>query len=229
MPIPRFFLNPPLWILAVGITFGLTMIAACEQPALSPPASARAATPASETNEEADARPAVTSDSTASAASADSPSKFRYPTPRRGDQVDDYHGRQVADPFRWLEDTDSAETSAWIEAENLLTFDFLKAIPARPADPSPFGKALELRQVRHPHGPRRALFLQPQRWTAKPKRDLRRDRARCRAARPLGSQHAFGRRHRRAFRHCDQRRRSLFRLRPGDRRIGLARAGASAM
>jgi prolyl oligopeptidase len=56
-----------------------------------------------------------------------------YPAARRGDQVDDYHGRQVADPYRWLEDTDSAETRAWIEAENKLTFDYLKAIPARAA------------------------------------------------------------------------------------------------
>ena len=58
---------------------------------------------------------------------------LRYPKPRRSDQVDDYHGRSVADPYRWLEDTDSPETRAWIEAENALTFDYLKAIPQRDA------------------------------------------------------------------------------------------------
>ncbi len=54
-----------------------------------------------------------------------------YPVARKGDQVDDYHGTRVADPYRWLEDTDSAETRAWIEAENKLTFGYLEQIPAR--------------------------------------------------------------------------------------------------
>src|SRR3982750_3273099 len=56
-----------------------------------------------------------------------------YPAARRGDQVDDYHGTKVADPYRWLEDLDSAETKAWVEAENKLTFDYLNQIPERAA------------------------------------------------------------------------------------------------
>src|ERR1700726_86898 len=56
-----------------------------------------------------------------------------YPQARRSDQVDDYHGTKVADPYRWLEDTDSAETHAWVEAENKLTFGYLKQIPERAA------------------------------------------------------------------------------------------------
>jgi len=54
-----------------------------------------------------------------------------YPAARQGDQVDDYHGTKVADPYRWLEDPDSAETRAWITAENKLTSAFLDKIPAR--------------------------------------------------------------------------------------------------
>jgi prolyl oligopeptidase len=54
-----------------------------------------------------------------------------YPQARRSDQVDDYHGTKVADPYRWLEDTDSAETHAWVEAENKLTFGYLDQIPYR--------------------------------------------------------------------------------------------------
>lgn len=54
-----------------------------------------------------------------------------YPSARKSDQVDDYHGVKVADPYRWLEDLDSEETRNWVEAENRLTFAFLSEIPAR--------------------------------------------------------------------------------------------------
>ncbi|MBN1417310.1 MAG: S9 family peptidase [Planctomycetes bacterium] len=56
---------------------------------------------------------------------------FPYPPAPRGDVVDDYNGVRVLDPYRWLEDADSAETRAWIEAENALTESFLAAVPAR--------------------------------------------------------------------------------------------------
>jgi prolyl oligopeptidase len=56
-----------------------------------------------------------------------------YPAARKSDQVDDYHGIVVADPYRWLEDLDSAETGKWVEAQNKLTFGFLNSIPQRSA------------------------------------------------------------------------------------------------
>ncbi len=56
-----------------------------------------------------------------------------YPKAKTVDQVDDYHGTNVADPYRWLEDTDSADTKAWVEAENKLTFSYLDQIPYRGA------------------------------------------------------------------------------------------------
>jgi prolyl oligopeptidase len=54
-----------------------------------------------------------------------------YPHARMSDQVDDYHGTKVPDPYRWLEDPDSEETRAWVEAENKLTNAYLTKIPAR--------------------------------------------------------------------------------------------------
>lgn len=54
-----------------------------------------------------------------------------YPQARKTDQVDTYHGTQVADPYRWLEDDRSAETAEWVKAENKVTFDYLAQIPYR--------------------------------------------------------------------------------------------------
>jgi prolyl oligopeptidase len=64
---------------------------------------------------------------------APSPTILTYPHPKTIDQVDDYHGTKVADPYRGLEDTDSADTRAWIESENKLTFQYLDQIPYRHA------------------------------------------------------------------------------------------------
>jgi prolyl oligopeptidase len=56
-----------------------------------------------------------------------------YPTAHAGDVVDDYHGTAVADPYRWLEDPDSADSKAWIEAENKVTAGFFASIAERGA------------------------------------------------------------------------------------------------
>jgi prolyl oligopeptidase len=56
---------------------------------------------------------------------------LQYPSTRTVDHVDTYHGTRVADPYRWLEDDTSAETAAWVEAQNKVTFAYLDKIPYR--------------------------------------------------------------------------------------------------
>lgn len=62
---------------------------------------------------------------------ADGP--ISYPKAKKADQVDEYHGVKIADPYRGLEDPDSTDTKAWIEAENKVTYPYLEAIPQRGA------------------------------------------------------------------------------------------------
>jgi prolyl oligopeptidase len=56
-----------------------------------------------------------------------------YPKTNKIDASDTYFGNTVKDPYRWLEDDRSTETKAWVEAENLVTQNYLKRIPFRPA------------------------------------------------------------------------------------------------
>ncbi len=58
-------------------------------------------------------------------------SRFDYPEAKKIDHTDDYHGTIVADPYRWLEDPDAADSRAWIEAQNKLTFSYLGKLPNR--------------------------------------------------------------------------------------------------
>jgi prolyl oligopeptidase len=66
-------------------------------------------------------------------ASCATTSHMQYPVTRKDNQTDIYHGTKVADPYRWLEDDNSAETKAWVEAQNKVTFGYLKKIPERAA------------------------------------------------------------------------------------------------
>ena len=59
--------------------------------------------------------------------------QLEYPDTRRGDVVEMYHGTPVADPYRWLEDTDSPETAAWVAAQNEVSFGYLAGLPEREA------------------------------------------------------------------------------------------------
>src|SRR5687768_5525094 len=67
----------------------------------------------------------------ASSRPASDTSKIAYPVTKKVDVVDDYFGTKVPDPYRWLEDETSADTKAWIEDQNKVTFAYLDRIPYR--------------------------------------------------------------------------------------------------
>ena len=54
-----------------------------------------------------------------------------YPKAKKVEQVDNFHGTAVADPYRWMEETTSADTQAWIEEQNKITSAYLATIPER--------------------------------------------------------------------------------------------------
>jgi prolyl oligopeptidase len=57
--------------------------------------------------------------------------RIAYPNTKRVDHVDTYFGTQVVDPYRWLEDENSPETTKWVHDENNVTFAYLDKIPYR--------------------------------------------------------------------------------------------------
>ncbi|MBO3271474.1 prolyl oligopeptidase family serine peptidase [Hymenobacter defluvii] len=56
-----------------------------------------------------------------------------YPQTKKVDTETTYFGTNVADPYRWLEDDQAADTKAWVQAENKVTQNFLSQIPYREA------------------------------------------------------------------------------------------------
>ena len=54
---------------------------------------------------------------------------FTYPKTKKIDHVDTYHGVEVPDPYRWLEDDLADDTKTWVTAQNDVTFSYLNSIP----------------------------------------------------------------------------------------------------
>ena len=65
--------------------------------------------------------------------------QIQYPATRKVDHVDEYNGTKVADPYRWLEDDTSADTKAWVQQQNKVTFDYLNKVSYR----APWRKRIE--------------------------------------------------------------------------------------
>ncbi len=69
--------------------------------------------------------------SPANYATGDKGRTMDYPKARVSDQVDDYFGTKVRDPYRWMENVDSGEVKTWVDAENQLTRSYLDDVPGR--------------------------------------------------------------------------------------------------
>ncbi|MBL4685959.1 MAG: S9 family peptidase [Nannocystaceae bacterium] len=109
----------PVVVASVTITVTIAL-AGCE----------RIATSAPKTTSTAASAPTVSSNE---ATGASETPRFSYPSTDRDDHIDRYHGIEVADPYRWLEEGESPRTRAWVAAQNKVTFGYLKSIGARDA------------------------------------------------------------------------------------------------
>src|SRR5947207_3183023 len=56
---------------------------------------------------------------------------MKYPVTKKGETADTYFNQKVNDPYRWLEDDKSAETQAWVKAQNKVAYEYLSKIPYR--------------------------------------------------------------------------------------------------
>lgn len=79
-----------------------------------------------------------------------------YPEARKSPVVEVYHGVDVADPYRWLEDADSPATGAWVARQNALTEGFLDGLSARARIASRLKELIDYPRYSAPskHGPR---------------------------------------------------------------------------
>ncbi len=66
-----------------------------------------------------------------SAVTGTTTAKLQYPAAHTVEQRDSYHGIEISDPYRWMENLDSAELKTWIDAENALVNGYLSDVPGR--------------------------------------------------------------------------------------------------
>ena len=138
-----------------------------------------------------------------------------YPQAKRGDQVDEYHGVKVADPYRWLEDDvrTSKEVADWVAAENQVTFKYLEAIPEREKIRKRLTELWNYEKYSPPVQGRRPVLLLEKRRPAESGRALRSRFPGRETARADRSERMVEGRHPRAGRPELQRRRKIRGLR----------------
>jgi prolyl oligopeptidase len=85
-----------------------------------------------------------------SSATPEAADRLRYPRSRATEHFDEYHGRRVEDPYRWLEDLDSDETRAWVAEQQSVTERYLSAIPERNELRSRLAELLNFERITSP-------------------------------------------------------------------------------
>ncbi len=101
--------------------------------------------------------------------------KMKYPESRRVDQVDEFFGVKVPDPYRWLEADvrESTEVAEWVKKENAVAREYLDAIPQRHAIEKRLTELWNYERYSAAHPKRRQVFLSEERRPAEPARALR--------------------------------------------------------
>ncbi|HSN10702.1 MAG TPA: prolyl oligopeptidase family serine peptidase [Propionibacteriaceae bacterium] len=84
---------------------------------------------------------------------------MRYPESRQDSTSETLHGHRVDDPYRWLEDPDSEETRAWVEAQRATTETYLATLPARPWFAETMRRVASRPRAGIPHGHGGWFFL----------------------------------------------------------------------
>ncbi len=78
------------------------------------------------------------------------PMQVNYPETKKVDVVDTYHGQELKDPFRWLEDDMAEDTKGWVGSQNEVTFNYLEKIPFRKAIEERLTELLDYEKVSAP-------------------------------------------------------------------------------
>ncbi|MDB5027048.1 MAG: Prolyl endopeptidase [Candidatus Eremiobacteraeota bacterium] len=77
--------------------------------------------------------------------------KLAYPDAPRGTVADTYFGTSVPDPYRWMEEVDAPQTTAWVKAEGDLTRGYLDAVPQRAAIRTAYRKLIDYEKLGAPY------------------------------------------------------------------------------
>ena len=99
---------------------------------------------------------------------------LKYPETKTVEQIDDYFGVKVPDPYRWLEDDVrvSKDVEAWVEAQNKVTFGYLEKLPFRTEIEKRLTKLWDYEKYGPAIARRHSLLLFEKQRAAKSKRDL---------------------------------------------------------
>lgn len=147
--------------------------------------------------------------------------KLVYPETAKVDTVDVYFGTQVPDPYRWLENDTSAATTAWVEAQNKVTNEYLSQIPFRENLLKRLTTLVDYEKISAPIKKHGKYYFSKNDGIPKPECILRTGFTGRRTSRFPRPEQALGRWHSSTDRSLLLKRRQIYRLQYLTQRIGL--------